>query len=127
MFMHHLQLKAFSFVVAPISLVVFSLTIYRPPSVMLKLQFIFDGVRLEHSSADTRAGPSTSTVTVSIGGVYTDDDPVPYWMERHECTTVSSGIQTSLRVKNVEARIVQLPANNGIHSHKMNDRWIVAS
>lgn len=73
-----LQLKVFSFGVVPISLVVFSLTIYRPPSVMLKLQFISDGVRSEHPLADIGAGPSTSTVTVSIGGVYTDDDSVPY-------------------------------------------------
>ena len=61
---------------------------YRPTSVMLKLQFISDCVRLEHPSADIGAGPSTSTVTVSIEGVYTDD--VPYWMERHERITVNS-------------------------------------
>ena len=49
---------------------------------MIKLQLVFDGVRSEHPSADIGAGPSTATVTASIGGVYADDDSLPYWMER---------------------------------------------
>ena len=53
-------------------LVELSITVYMPSSVMLKLQFVLDVVRLEHVLADTGAGPSTSTVTVSVGGVYTD-------------------------------------------------------
>lgn len=78
MCIHCLQLKVFLFDVAPITLVVFRLTVYRPLSLMLKLQFISDGVRSEHPLADIGAGPSTSTVTSSVGGVYTDDDSVPY-------------------------------------------------
>ena len=72
-----LQLNIYVFDVAPISLVVIIVTVYTPPVVMLKLQPVVDGVRLEHSS-DALAGPSTSMVTVSIGGVYLDDDWVPY-------------------------------------------------
>ena len=68
--------------VGPTSFSVIKVTVYVPSSVMLKLQLVSDGVRSEHPLADIGAGPSTSTVTVSIGGVYTDDDAVPYWMER---------------------------------------------
>ena len=49
---------------------------------MIKLQLVSDGVRSEHPSA--REGRLTSTVTVSVGGVYADDDSLPYWMQR--CT-----------------------------------------
>ena len=56
------------------SLVEFSITVYMPSSVMLKLQFVLDGVRWEHVLANTGAGPSTSTATVSVDGVYTDGD-----------------------------------------------------
>ena len=56
------------------SLVELSITVYMPSSVMLKLQFVLNGVRWEHILANTGAGPSTSTVKVLVGGVYTDDD-----------------------------------------------------
>ena len=67
--------------VGPASFSVIKVTVYVPSSVMVKLQLVSDGVRSEHLSADIGAGP-TATVTFSIGGVYADDDSLPYWMER---------------------------------------------
>ena len=78
----NLQLNAMLIDVVPISLVLFSVTVNMPPSVMLKLQLLSDGVRSEHSLADTGAGPSISTVTASMGGVYIAEDGVSYWMGR---------------------------------------------
>ena len=69
----HLQLNLYVFDVAPILLVVISITLYTPPTLMIKLQLMLSCVRLEHLS-HIEAGPSTFTVTVSVGGVYTDDD-----------------------------------------------------
>ena len=51
-----------------------------PSSVMLKLQPVSSGVRSEQLLADIGAGPSTSTLTLSLGGVYPDDGGDPYWM-----------------------------------------------
>ena len=50
---------------------------YVPSSEILKVQFILDWERLKHSLASTGPGPSTSTATMSVGGVYPDGNWVP--------------------------------------------------
>ena len=78
---HHL--RGLQLNVGPTSFSVVKVTLYVPSSVMLKLQLVSDGVRSEHPSADIGAGPSTSTVTASIGGVYTDNGSLLYWIQRN--------------------------------------------
>ena len=70
----NLQFHVILLRVVPMSLVEISITVYMPSPVMLKLQFVLDRVRLEHSFSNTGVGPSTSRVRESVGGVYTDDD-----------------------------------------------------
>ena len=53
---------------------------YDPSSVMVKLQLVFDAVTSRH---DLTVGPAAPAVTVSVEGVYTVDDGVPYCMEEY--------------------------------------------
>ena len=77
-YLNNIRVKVDTFAVAPILLIWFSFIVYVPFSVMLNLQPLSSGESLEQLPVDTKAGPSTSILTLLLGGVYPDDNGDPY-------------------------------------------------